>query len=58
MQNYWNRRTNTNTQHPNKNQKKSNAETLWNGDYNLMDWGSLTLFDEYLEMGKLILSLR
>lgn len=36
----------------NKNGYKS---TPWNEDYNLMSWTSLSLFDEYLEMGKFIL---
>jgi len=31
----------------------SNKER-WKEDYHLINWDSLTLFDEYLEMGKLI----
>jgi hypothetical protein len=46
LQNYWNRGLTIKT---NKN------EPIWSQDLKLMSWNSLTLFDEYLEMGKIYL---
>lgn len=44
LQNYWNRGLIN---------KTSNKKTpLWSQDLKLLSWNSLTLFDEYLEMGK------
>lgn len=42
LQNYFNRGL----------RKKSNKnEAIWSQDLKLLSWNSLTLFDEYLEMG-------
>ena len=43
-QNYFNRNF--------ANNRHKSSKKPWTNDFNLMDWTSMTLFDEYLEMGK------
>jgi anoctamin-1 len=40
-----------------ENQKQFKSPLQWCKDYKLVEWGPSSLFDEYLEMGKYILSL-
>jgi hypothetical protein len=46
LQNFWNRGLTY--------KKSFKKLPSWSQDYKLMSWNSLTLFDEYLEMGLLI----
>jgi hypothetical protein len=52
MQNYWSRIKSRSTMKKKRRHNKNNKEAQWKEDYNLMSWTHLTLFDEYLEMGK------